>query len=214
MFATVEAVTSAVLSWVVRGPPSMSVTGVFPLAVQFTGAVPAGAVPAGVDQLAGGIPIYGAYGSSTLEGCWLSCSNVIVPPSSWPRSGSGVSVVNVFAVPIVSRSLLPALMMSEVGYISTLYSVASFGVTACWLSFVYGCHGRIIRCFGPYVDSAGSTARWLASRKPAVIWLDAPDGSTSLRTAMSVASVALSFAHRLAVICPVIFVSACIAGVV
>src|SRR5258708_5037986 len=41
-------------------------------------------------------------------------------------------------------------------------------------------------------------ARWLAMRKPAVIWFEAPDGSTSLRTAISVASVALRGAHRLA----------------
>ena len=54
-------------------------------------------------------------GSSTLDGCCASCSTVSVPPSSWPRLGNGVSVVNVLAVPIVSLSLLPGLTIAEVG---------------------------------------------------------------------------------------------------
>ena len=45
-----------------------------------------------------------------------------------------------------------------------------------------------------------------------MIWFDAPDGSTSLSTAIIVASVLLSVAHRFALIRPVIGVFASLVG--
>src|SRR4051812_44842923 len=90
-----------------------------------------------------------------------------------------------------------------------LYSLASFGTTACCDARVNGWYGR------DGVDFAGSSARCEASRKPALIWLEAPDSSTSLSTATSVASFAVvSSAHTFALIAPVTSVSAVSGGVV
>jgi len=58
---------------------------------------------------------YGAIGSSTLESWPGPWSSVIVPPSSWPRTGSEGTSENVFAVPIVSRRRSPALTIADVG---------------------------------------------------------------------------------------------------
>src|SRR3954447_14472622 len=64
-------------------------------------------------------------------------------------------------------------------------------MTACCDARVNGCHGRIRSPCGEKVLFDLSTARWLASRKPAVTWFELPaDGSTSLRTATSAPSFA------------------------
>src|SRR3954451_5998502 len=90
-----------------------------------------------------------------------------------------------------------------------LYWYASLGVTGSCEAFVNGWYGR------SGVDFDVSSARCEASRKPALTWLEAPDGSTSLSTATSVASFALvSSAHTFALIGPVTSVSLASGGVV
>jgi len=59
-----------------------------------------------------------------------------------------------------------------------------------------------------------STARWLASRKPALTWFEAPSGVTSLSTPTSVASFEVSSAWTFATIGPVSCVSRSSGGVV
>src|SRR4051795_1265320 len=96
------------------------------------------------------------------------------------------------------------------------YLSASPGCTGCCDARVNGCQGRIICPLFEYQLFFLSTARWLASRKPAVTWLDLPlAGSTSLNTATSVASLAeVSSAYTVALTRPVSSVSFVSGGVV
>src|SRR5438552_14362111 len=109
----------------------------------------------------------------------------------------------------VRRSEWPGSITADVGKISICSSVGTPGVSATCDACVYGCHGSIT-CERAYTEQSatverqrvGVSARSDATSVPAVIWLEAPLGSTSEMVAMICVSLTFELIQMSALIGP------------
>ena len=143
-------------------------------------------IPAHAPTLAGGTrPVLALTGRAVLPRSQRQehvrvvappCRTRISPPRLFASAGTGGDVDGVLAVPSVKRMRSPFLKTPRSGRSRSGRAPGRSASPAAWLARVNGWNGPDHRAVGRERRPLGSTARWLASRKPALIWFDSPDG--------------------------------------